>query len=75
MDNAFRRLETIDRQEALKKVSKKKNTIRPVLAITYDPRLPDIPGIVTSAYKSASADHVFKKTFPDNCLQETEDYW
>ena len=68
IDDSFSRLDAIDRNEALKKVVRKKNTNRPVLAVTFDPRQPNIPQIVGTAYKSAAADPTFKKTFPEKPL-------
>ena len=44
MEDAFKRLEEVDRDTALLKVERKKSGRRPVLATTYDPRQPDIPG-------------------------------
>ena len=61
-------MEDIDREEALKKVVRKKDNRRPVLAVAYDPRQPDIPGIMTTAYKAASSDYIFKKSFPEKPL-------
>ena len=68
IDDAFNRLNNIEREAALMKVERRKNKNRPVLAVTYDPRQPAIPAIVAAAYKSASADPTFKKTFPEKPL-------
>ena len=38
------------------------------MAVTYDPRQPDIPGIVGTAYRAATEDPGFKKTFPEKPL-------
>ena len=68
IEDAFKRVNSVTREEALKKVLKNKTTKRPVFAVTYDPRMPDINKIVTTAYKNACKDHKFKKTFPEKPL-------
>ena len=42
IDAAIQRSSAIPRSEALKRVVREKGDIRPVLAVTYDPRLPSI---------------------------------
>ena len=46
VDAAIDRARKIPREQALKKVEKSKNSKRPVLVISFDPRLPSITGIV-----------------------------
>ena len=53
------------REEALKKVTTNRKNKRPVLALTFDPRLPDVQKVMSAAYKQASRNPVFKHTFPE----------
>ena len=62
---AFKRLDSITREQALLKVSRTKvDQQRPVFAITYDPRLPSASGILKKHYNVACENPTFKDTFP-----------
>ena len=50
--------------DALKKVVKDKTNQHPVFAITYDPRMPSISGIVKKDYRTLVKDPHFAEAFP-----------
>ena len=50
IDDTFKRLEGVTREEALKKVTTNRKNKRPVLALTFDPRLPDVQKVMSAAY-------------------------
>ena len=56
----------VPRQEALKKVTKNKEEVRgPVLALTYDPRLPSVPSLVGKHWRAmCREDPYLKEVFP-----------
>ena len=64
IDPAVSRALKISRSEALKKVNKSEKEKRPVFAVTYDPRLPSISGIVNKHHRSmVSQDEYLKGVF------------
>lgn len=65
LENALTRVDLISRNEALKKVERKKNTNRIVFATTYDPRLPSITAIVKKHYNMCKNDPDFENSFPE----------
>ena len=66
VDAAIERARNIPRMEAIKKVVKNiKKPTRPVLAITYDPRLPCIPQILKRHWRTmVKSDSHLAETFP-----------
>jgi hypothetical protein len=60
---AISKAKTVPRAEVLKKVTKTKNE-RPVLAITYNPKLPSISKIVQKHWNTMAKDPNAKKCFP-----------
>ena len=66
VDSALEKARKIHREEAIKKVTKNlKKPTRPVLAITYDPRLPCIPQILKRHWRTmVKADPHLAETFP-----------
>ena len=63
--SAFDRVNLINRDEALKKVTKTQNSNRVSCAITFDPRLPDPAKIMKRHYNLAVKNPSFKSTFSD----------
>ena len=51
IDAAILRASAIPRSEALKRVVREKGDIRPVFAVTYDPRLPSITHLIRKHYR------------------------
>ena len=64
IDAAIQKAIQIPRTEALKKVIKSKNSPRPVFAITFDPRLPSISGIVQRHWRTMVKDPHLSEAFP-----------
>ena len=65
VDAAIARAKTIPRSEAIKKVAKPNNdTVRPILVVPYDPRLPAISTIVKKHWRSMTTDPYLKEVFP-----------
>ena len=65
IDAAISKAKKIPREKALKKVSKNKNTERPVFALTYDPRLPPIQQIQSKHWRSMKLqDPYLAEVFP-----------
>ena len=65
INSAIQRALKVPRKIALQEVNKQKNTSRPVFAVTYDPRLPDIQKIVGKHWRSVSnSDQYFKEVYP-----------
>ena len=52
----------------MEKVNVNRKSNRPILAVTYDRRLPDIQKIVKTHYDAACKDPVFKENFPERPL-------
>jgi len=65
LKSAFNRVKLVDRDTALKKVIKNKNSNRVVCALTYDPRLPEPTKIMKKHYNNAVKTPGFKKAFPE----------
>ena len=59
-----RALET-SREEALKRVEKKKKKDRVTFVVTYNPKLPSISGIVKKHWRSLTRDKEVKEIFPE----------
>ena len=64
IDAAISRARRIPRLEAIKKVVRNKNNERPVFAITFDPRLPSISGIIKKHYRTMVKDPQLLEVFP-----------
>ena len=66
VNRAIQKAKTIPRQEALKKVPPLKENAgrRPILVITYDPRLPPIPEILRKHWRTMTSDPQLKEIFP-----------
>ena len=60
---AISKAKNLERKEVLKKVVKQKNE-RPVLAITYHPKLPSVSAIIKKHYRTMTKDPNTKKVFP-----------
>ena len=63
VNSAIERALRVERSEALKKVTKKKND-RVMFTVTFNPRLPSISNIVNKHYKTMTMDLRMKKMFP-----------
>lgn len=63
LDKAFSRLDSIKREDALKKVVRKKANQRTVFAVTYDPRLPSVSQVLRKHFEIAKEDPNFDSTF------------
>ena len=62
---AILKAKEISRSEAIKKVPKNENRgRRPILVITYDPRLPPIPAILRKHWRTMTSDPYLKEAFP-----------
>ena len=66
IDAAIEKAKSIPRWKALERVTKKKSTSRrPVFAVTFDPRLPSLPGIMKKHWRSmVGGDPYLKEVFP-----------
>lgn len=64
LQEAFKRLEKVTREEALKKVIRNKEQ-KLVFAVTFDPRLPSISKILKKHYEIGVENPEFQETFPD----------
>ena len=64
VDAAIDQARKMDRLEALKKVSRNKNTDRVCFVLTYDSRLPAVPALVTKHWYSMIQDPYLKAVFP-----------
>ena len=64
IDSAIEKARNVPRREALKKVTKEKQSDRPVFVIHYDPRLPSIPAIIKKHWRSMIQDPRLKEVFP-----------
>ena len=64
IDAAIQRAKNIPRSEALKKVKISEKNQRTVFAITFDPRLPSISGIVQKHWRTMVKDPHLAETFP-----------
>ena len=64
IDSAIEKARNVPRREALKKVTKEKQSDRPVFVIHYDPRLPSIPAIIQKHWRSMIQDPRLKEVFP-----------
>ena len=64
IDSAIEKTRNVPRREALKKVTKEKQSDRPVFVIHYDPRLPSIPAIIQKHWRSMIQDTRLKEVFP-----------
>ena len=64
IDAAIDKARKVSRSEALKRVKKSSTTQRPVFAITYDPRLPSIAGIMSKHWRTMTKDPHLAETFP-----------
>ena len=78
VDSALERAKKIPCKIALRKVSKPNQTERPVLAVTYDPRLPSITNIQAKHWRSMTSQdkylaEVFKEP-PMTAYKKTEKY-
>ena len=66
IDASIRRAKAIPRTQALKKVVTTKHTRRPVFAVTFDPRLPDLPEMQRKHWRSMTGqDEHLATVFPD----------
>ena len=66
IDAAIARALTIPRSKALQEKKKRKQTSRPVFAVNFDPRLPDIPKLLNKHWRSSSStDQYFSEVFPE----------
>ena len=64
VDAAIEKARLVPRKEALKRVEKRTATQRPVFAISYDPRLPSISGIIKKHWRTMVKDPYLAETFP-----------
>ena len=64
IDAAIDKARQIPRLDALKRVTRTKNSERPVFVITYDPRLPSIAGIIKKHYRTMVKDPHLAEAFP-----------
>ena len=66
IDRAIDKARKVPRKLALRKVTKKKETNRPVFAVTFDPRLPAINNIQTKHWRSmTNQDQYLAEVFPE----------
>ena len=65
INSAIEKARNVPRSEALKRVSRKNSSRRPVFVINYDPRLPSIPDIVRKHWRSMTQDPRLKEIFPE----------
>ena len=64
IDPAIKKALKIPRHQALKRVKTKENENRPVFALRYDPRLPNVPNIMAKHWRSMiSQDQYLKEVF------------
>ena len=65
IDDAFKKVCAIPREQALERVEKSKTERRPVLAITYHPSLPSMTNIVRKHWEvMTNQSHQLKRCFP-----------
>ena len=76
IDAAIQRAKDIPRSEALQKIKISVKSQRTVFAITFDPRLPSISGIVQKHWRTMVKDPHLAETFPSppGGLQEAPQY-
>lgn len=66
VDAAIAKARAVTREVALREVSRQPSTNRPVYVVRYDPRLPDIPNIVTKHWRSmVSQDNYLQEVFEE----------
>ena len=63
IENAFKKVREIPREQALKKVEKKSSE-RPVLAIQYHPALPSVANVVNRHWQVMTESREMKSIFP-----------
>ena len=62
---AINKAKSIPRGEALKRINKQNSKERrPILVITFDPRLPQIPAILRKHWRSMTSDPYLKEVYP-----------
>ena len=64
VDTAFNRVRALTREFTLKKVTKQDSN-KLTLVLTYDPRLPSIPGVLQKHAKTLKMDSQMQETFAD----------
>ena len=64
IDNAFKRLESVTREHALKKVVKTNDKDRIICTVTYDPRISCLSSSISKHFSFAQEDPDFKSNFP-----------
>ena len=66
IDAAIRRARAIPRAQALKRVAKPNHTKIPVYAVTWDPRLPNLPRVQGKHWRSMTLSSPYmKEVFPE----------
>ena len=66
INHAIKKALSVPRSVALQPMFKSKNQMRPIFAVPYDPRHPDIPNIVKKHWRSMIySDTYLKDVFPD----------
>ena len=65
VDAAVRRARAIERVQAMKRVVPPPTSKRPVFAVTYDPRLPDLQSMQRKHRRSMLQDSYLKSVFPE----------
>ena len=66
IDSSIRRARAIPRDKALQKVANQTQSKRPIFAVTWDPRLPNLPRKQGKHYRSMTiASPYLKEVFPE----------
>jgi hypothetical protein len=65
IDASIRRARAIPRLQALKQVAQPSPNRRPVFAVTYDPRLPDLQAMQRKHWRTMTQDAYLKSVFPE----------
>ena len=66
IDAAINKARSISREKALQEMVQKESDRRPVFVATYDPRLPDLPGIQKKHWRSmVTSDQYMAEVFPE----------
>jgi hypothetical protein len=65
VEAALDKAKSISRKRALKKVTNKKKNERPVLAVSYDPRLPSLQSSIAKHWRSMTQDSYLKEVFKE----------
>ena len=65
IDNAFDRLKSVSREQALKKVVKNDKNDKIVCTVTYDPRIVCVSSSIEKHFSFAQKDPEFKNIFPE----------